>query len=118
VSELRDSAPRNIGLSSAAHIGPHCSVRPHCLVEIRALRPADRNGLIAAVERSRPRSLYRRFFGAKSKFSEAEVAFFLNIDFVNHGALVAVVEEGGRAVIVGGGRYIVSGPEGPRSRLP
>jgi hypothetical protein len=88
------------------------------LVEIRALRPADRNGLIAAVERSRPRSLYRRFFGAKSKFSEAEVAFFLNIDFVNHGALVAVVEEGGRAVIVGGGRYIVSGPEGPRSRLP
>jgi RimJ/RimL family protein N-acetyltransferase len=79
-------------------------------VEIRALRPDDKQGLIAAVERSSPQSLYRRFFGAKSKFSEAEVAFFLNIDFVNHVALVAVVEEGGRAVIVGGGRYIVQRP--------
>jgi RimJ/RimL family protein N-acetyltransferase len=79
-------------------------------VEIRALRPEDKHGLIAAVERTSPQSLYRRFFGVKSKFSEAEVSFFLDIDFVNHVALVAVVEEGGRAVIVGGGRFVVERP--------
>lgn len=79
-------------------------------VEIRAFRPDDRAGLLAAVERTSAQSLYRRFFGAKRDFSEQERAFFLNVDFVNHVALVAVVEEGGRAVIVAGGRYFVERP--------
>jgi RimJ/RimL family protein N-acetyltransferase len=34
----------------------------------------------------------------------------LNADFINHVALVAVVEEGERSVIVGGGRYIIVQP--------
>lgn len=34
----------------------------------------------------------------------------MNVDFVNHVALVAVIEEAGRPVIVGAGRYIVIGP--------
>ncbi len=34
----------------------------------------------------------------------------MNIDFLNHVALVALAEEAGRKVIVGGGRYIVTGP--------
>ena len=34
----------------------------------------------------------------------------MNIDFVNHVALVAHAEEDGRKVIVGGGRYIVTEP--------
>ena len=34
----------------------------------------------------------------------------MNVDFANHVALVAVVEEGGRPVIAGGGRYIVVRP--------
>jgi GNAT superfamily N-acetyltransferase len=48
--------------------------------------------------------------GAKRGFSEKERAFFLNVDFVNHVALVAVVKEGDRATIVAGGRYIVERP--------
>jgi RimJ/RimL family protein N-acetyltransferase len=79
-------------------------------IEIRALRPEDRDGLRAAVDRTSSQSLYRRFFGAKRHFSEKEVAFFVNVDFVGHVALVAVVEEGDRAVIVAGGRYIVQQP--------
>jgi RimJ/RimL family protein N-acetyltransferase len=78
--------------------------------EIRALRPDDRDDLVAAVGRTSPQSLYRRFFAAKRNFTEQETAFFLNADFVNHVALVAVVEEGGRPVIVGGGRYIIVQP--------
>jgi RimJ/RimL family protein N-acetyltransferase len=79
-------------------------------VEIRALKPDDQAGLIAAVGRSSPQSLYRRFFGAKRDFSEQEIAFFMNIDFIGHVALVAVAEEGGRPTIVGGARYIVVEP--------
>jgi GNAT superfamily N-acetyltransferase len=80
-------------------------------VEIRALRPDDRADFLAAVDRTSAQTLYRRFFGAKRDFSEKERAFFLNVDFVNHVALVAVIEEGGRAVIVAGGRYVVERPE-------
>jgi ribosomal protein S18 acetylase RimI-like enzyme len=79
-------------------------------VEIRALGPDDRADLLAAVGRTSEQSLYRRFFAVKGSFTEPEIAFFLNIDFVNHVALVAVLEELGRPRIVGGGRYIVVQP--------
>jgi RimJ/RimL family protein N-acetyltransferase len=79
-------------------------------IEIRALRPADRDDMLAAVDRTSAQSLYRRFFGAKRHFSESEKAFFLNVDFVSHVALVAVAKEGSGSVIIGGGRYIVVRP--------
>jgi RimJ/RimL family protein N-acetyltransferase len=34
----------------------------------------------------------------------------MNIDFANHVALIALAEEDGRSVIIGGGRYIVTEP--------
>jgi len=77
---------------------------------IRAFRPDDRDGLLAAVDRSSAQSLYRRFFTVKRRFSEKEIDFFLNVDFVEHVALVAVVQEDGRPAIVGGGRYVVVAP--------
>jgi len=79
-------------------------------LEIRALKPQDQDDMRAAVDRSSPQSLYRRFFGAKRSFSDKEVNFFMKVDFVNHVALVAVVEERGHATIVAGGRYIVERP--------
>lgn len=79
-------------------------------VEIRALKPDDRTALLAAVGRIGVQSLYRRFFGVKRHFTDQEVDFFVNIDFINHVALVAVVEEGGRPTIAGGARYVVVQP--------
>ncbi len=86
------------------------SLRDGRPIEIRALRPSDHAGLLAAVERTSAESLYRRFMGAKRHFSEKERAFFLNVDFVNHVALVAVIQEDGRDTIIAGGRYIVERP--------
>ena len=79
-------------------------------IEIRALKPEDQANLIAAVGRISAQSMYRRFFGAKRYFSDKEVDFFVNVDFTNHVALVAVVQEGDRAVIVAGGRYVAQRP--------
>jgi GNAT superfamily N-acetyltransferase len=79
-------------------------------VDIRALRPDDRTELVAAVHRTSARSRYRRFLGTKRDFTEKEIVFFVNVDFVNHVALVAVVEENGEPAIVAGGRYIVVRP--------
>jgi RimJ/RimL family protein N-acetyltransferase len=79
-------------------------------VDVRAQRPADRDAIAAAFRRSSPETIYRRFFGPRTGFTEKEVAFYLDLDFVNHVALVAELEEAGRKVIVGGGRYIVAEP--------
>jgi RimJ/RimL family protein N-acetyltransferase len=78
-------------------------------VEIRALRHEDRNGLEEAVRRASAESLRRRFFSVRRHFSEQEMEFFSDIDFVSHVALVVVAEEGG-GVIVGGARYILVEP--------
>jgi RimJ/RimL family protein N-acetyltransferase len=79
-------------------------------IAIRALRRDDGPGMLAAVGRTSTQSLRRRFFVTKKGFSEREVAFFLNIDFENHVALVAEIDEDGRPVIIGGGRYVVVQP--------
>lgn len=80
------------------------------LIRIRALRPDDEAEMLVAVDRTNPESLRRRFFATKRDFSQQERAFFMHVDFVNHVALVAEIDEDGRPAIIGGGRYIVTGP--------
>jgi RimJ/RimL family protein N-acetyltransferase len=94
----------------AANYSAFETLRDGRRVEVRALRPDDRADLIAAVARSSAQSLYRRFFAVRRGFTEPEIEFFLNPDFIDHVALVAAVEESGRPVIVGGGRYVVMQP--------
>jgi RimJ/RimL family protein N-acetyltransferase len=79
-------------------------------IEIRAMRPSDRDALLAAADRTSDQSLYRRFFGVRRTFSEQEVSAFVNVDFVDEVALVAVIRESGRDRVAGGARYIVVRP--------
>jgi ribosomal protein S18 acetylase RimI-like enzyme len=79
-------------------------------IDIRALRPEDEADMLAAVGKTSAQSLQRRFFAMKRHFSDKERAYFMEIDFKNHVALVALAEEAGGTVIVGGGRYIVFEP--------
>jgi len=79
-------------------------------IEIRAFRPKDRSELEAVVGGLSTQTLYRRFFTVKRHFSEREREFFLNVDFVDHVALMAWMDEAGRKIIVGGGRYVVVQP--------
>jgi RimJ/RimL family protein N-acetyltransferase len=84
-------------------------------IEIRVLRPEDQPAMLAAVDHASTQSLRRRFFATKRGFSEQEKAFFMKIDLVNHVALVAVIEEDGKPVIIGGGRYVVT--EGDKAEV-
>jgi GNAT superfamily N-acetyltransferase len=79
-------------------------------IEIRAQRPQDRAGLRAALARASPESLYRRFFAVKRELSGQEADYFLDADFIEQVALLAVADEDGRPSIVGGARYIVVRP--------
>ena len=94
----------------AANYSAFETLRDGRRVEIRALRPDDRADLIAAVARSSAQSLYRRFFAVKRSFTETEIDYFLSVDFVNHVALVAVVDEHDPPAIAGGARYVVVQP--------
>jgi RimJ/RimL family protein N-acetyltransferase len=97
---------RTLCLQAAAYSAVE-TLRDGRRVEIRALRPDDRDGLFAALGRVGAQSLYRRFFSVKRHFTEKETSFFLHVDFKSHVALVAVIDEAGRPVIAGGGRYVV-----------
>ncbi|HEX6829205.1 MAG TPA: GNAT family N-acetyltransferase [Burkholderiales bacterium] len=79
-------------------------------IEIRALKPADEPALRATVRRMSEETIYRRFFYPKKSLSEQERDFYLNVDFVDHVALVAVLREDGREIIAGAGRYIGCAP--------
>ena len=85
-------------------------LRDGAALEIRALRPSDRAAMLESIGRFSNQALYRRFFAPKRNFSEREIEFFLNVDFESHVALVAVLSEQGRPVIVGGSRYVVCRP--------
>lgn len=112
-----DSFTKPCKLVEELPITPHLAeysavelLRDGLRAEIRALRPEDRDDMLAAVGRTSAQSLYRRFFSVRRQFTEKETSFFLNVDFANHVALVAVVEEGHRPLIAGGGRYVVLKP--------
>jgi RimJ/RimL family protein N-acetyltransferase len=94
----------------AATFFAHETLRDGRPVTIRALKPDDRSAMLSAVGRVSAQSLYRRFFGPKRGFTEKETDFFVNVDFVTHVALAAVIDDGGQATIIGAGRYIVSEP--------
>jgi len=97
-------------MTSAADYSAVERLRDGRTIEIRALRPDDRDDMLAAVERTSVQSRRRRFFVPKRGFSDKEITFFMNIDFANHVALVAHIDEDGHPVIAGGGRYIVTQP--------
>ena len=68
-------------------------VRP---IEIRAVRPNDKDDMLAAIGRTSTESLRRRFFVVKRGFSQKEIDFFVRIDFRDHVALIALADEDGR----------------------
>jgi ribosomal protein S18 acetylase RimI-like enzyme len=97
-------------MSEVFNYGTRELLRDGSQIEIRAQRREDEVDMLAAVENTSAQSLQRRFFVMKRHFSDKERAFFMDIDFKNHVAIVAIADEDGRKLIVGGGRYIVFEP--------
>ena len=96
--------------SQAANYVAEETLRDGRRITIRAQRPEDLEAIRSAARLTSERTRYLRFFAPKKSLSESEVAFFMGPDFVDHVALMAFVEESGRPVVVGGGRFIVVKP--------
>ncbi|MEO9233207.1 MAG: GNAT family N-acetyltransferase [Polyangiaceae bacterium] len=72
---------------------------------IRALRSSDRQLLAAFFLQLSPQSVRYRVFAAKSTLTEKELTYLVELDFVAHVGLVAVVVESERERAIGVGRY-------------
>jgi RimJ/RimL family protein N-acetyltransferase len=84
-------------------------------VRIRAIRPADKDGVADAFGRLDPESVYTRFFRAKESLSEQELKAATEVDFETVVALVVTIESGGKEIIIGGGRYLACALSNVRS---
>lgn len=85
------------------------TLRDGSRVTLREIAPSDKPLLAASFERLSPESRYRRFFTAKTRLSEAELDYLVNIDHNDHEAVVAIDPVTGD--VVGVARYIRSGEE-------
>lgn len=76
-------------------------------VAIRAIRPADKDGIVEAFGKLEPESVYTRFFQQKKSISSQELKAATEVDFENVVALVVTIGSEGKETIIGGGRYLI-----------
>jgi GNAT superfamily N-acetyltransferase len=74
---------------------------------LRPIGREDREGLAALFARLTPESRHRRFLTPKRELTPRELAFFTDIDHVEHEAIVALDQHDGS--IVGVARYVDAG---------
>jgi RimJ/RimL family protein N-acetyltransferase len=67
-------------------------------IEIRPIRPDDKEALADGLRRLGPESRYRRFLAPLDKLSEEQLAYLTEVDHHDHEALVAVDPLSGQGV--------------------
>jgi RimJ/RimL family protein N-acetyltransferase len=85
-------------------------------VTIRAIRPDDKDALLAAFKELEERTVYLRFFAPKQEISSKELKEATDVDFVRTVALVTCLQESAGEKIIGAGRYIAFGNAEPPDR--
>jgi acetate---CoA ligase (ADP-forming) len=75
-------------------------------IHIRAIRPDDKQRLVAHFQLLGKESVYFRFFGAKKRLTDEELKRLTEPDFVDHVGLVATLRDGEEEHIIGVGRYL------------
>ena len=70
-----------------------------------SIRPEDKAAMLDGFRHLSGRSRQMRFFGSKGDVSDQELQYYTEVDNIHHMALVAIVEDDGNELIIGGGRY-------------
>lgn len=78
---------------------------------IRAVHSDDKPILKEAMYHLSPQSLYFRFLTAKKELTNKELAYFTEVDFLHHVALMASINENGKSSPAGVGRYVMDNGE-------
>src|SRR3954469_15719353 len=80
------------------------------------IRPEEKDGLVAGLGRLSDRSVYQRFLAPKPRLTASELRYLTEVDFVDHYALVAVLERS-PDVIVGVGRWVRDERDGEAAEI-
>jgi acetyl coenzyme A synthetase (ADP forming)-like protein len=91
--------------TAAKRYAAEAILRDGTSIHIRALHPEDKPLLLEHFQHLSARSVYFRFFSAKKRLTDEELARFTELDFVHHAALAATLRDGERERIIGVGRY-------------
>ncbi len=89
-----------------AHYSASASLRDGRRVDVRTIRPDDRDTLLREFHRLSAESIRNRFFGIKLDLTPEELEFFTEVDFANHVALVAELEQDPGTRPAGVGRFV------------
>lgn len=81
-------------------------LRDGASIEIRPIRPDDRQALADGIRQMSPESRYRRFFAPVERLTEAQLTYLTDVDHHDHEALVAM--EPGTERGIGVARFIRS----------
>lgn len=82
------------------------TLRDGTRISLRPIAAGDRPLVAEGLERLSPTSRYRRFFTTKTRLSEAELEYLVDVDHRDHEAIVAIDPAGGE--MVGVARYVRS----------
>jgi GNAT superfamily N-acetyltransferase len=83
------------------------ALRDRSRVTLRLIRPDDKDLLRRGFDRLSPESRYRRFLGAKTRLTDAELAYLTEVDGHDHFAIGATIEDAaGHEEGVGIARFI------------
>ena len=93
-------------LNDPRHYEADTILRDGTSIHIRAIRPDDKQRLVAHFQQLGKQSVYFRFFGAKKRLTDEELQRLTEPDFVNHVGLVATLRVGEDEHIIGVGRYL------------
>jgi GNAT superfamily N-acetyltransferase len=87
------------------------TLRDGSRVFVRPVRPDDKELFVRGWQRFGEESRYRRFMGAKGGLTRRDLAYFTEVDHIDHEALGALDADTGEGV--GVARYIRLGPGSP-----
>ena len=86
-------------------------------IQVRAIRPDDRERILDLFHRLTRRTIYFRFHEPKTELSQDELTRYTDLDFEERVALVAVIGSGDAEKIVGVGRIGSLSNRGPDEQL-
>lgn len=113
---MPDPSPRPPAPRSGDRIAPireperyrtTASLKDGTRVQLRPIRPEDKDRLQAGLKRLSRDSVYKRFFEPKAELSNRELAYLTEVDFHSHVALAATLPGGEGDRLAGVGRYVL-----------
>ena len=88
-------------------------------ITVRAISPEDKEKVVTAFKNLKRESVYTRLFTFKNDLTENDLKWITEVDFEKEVALVVTRTIGDDEIIIGSGRYVITGDtsQGPKAEV-